>query len=153
MNLQGLQLIPSSMLLGGTSHERRTTSGSNSVQGLFLERTIHEYEEVGSIANVILHLRAAVGHVWFREVYKYPHCWLDRHIQFLQPAEIARATANGSSCHGSVIVFLGSDYATYIRFLDVFSEFGHIPGHNCWSSNVPKIKNVCNSVEERATDT
>ena len=83
----------------------------------------------------------------------------------LQPSDVTFSEhIHSKDLHNSVIHFtdvlldlfsplLGSDYDTYIRFLDVFSEFGHIPGHNCWSSNVPKIKNVCNSVEERATDT
>jgi hypothetical protein len=83
----------------------------------------------------------------------------------LQPSDVTFSEhIHSKDLHNSVIHFidvlldlfsplLGSDYDTYIRFLDVFSEFRHIPGHNCWSSNVPKIKNVCNSVEERATDT
>ena len=116
----------------------RTLDNSSSLQGLFLERTIHEYEVTKNVGNVILHLRAAVGHVWFDHVYKYPHCWLRRHIKFYNPSR--GNDFHGSSCHGSVMVFMGRDTATYERFLKVFGQRGYIPGYNgTWCSNVPKV--------------
>jgi hypothetical protein len=124
---------------GGVSYTRRTKCGSNSLQGLFLERAIDEFENKKTINNVILHLRAAVGHVWFRQIYGRPHCWLDRHIKFHNPERQDQTT---SSCHGSVIIFMGRCQDTYLRWLAEFGKLGHIPGHNdTWSARyVPRIR-------------
>lgn len=132
--------IPLNVLLnapGGVSRTMQTKAGSNSLQGILLERAIHEYEVTKTIGNALIHLRAAVGHVWFDKVYEYPHCWLKRHIKFYNPSR--GEDFNGSSCHGSVWVFLGRDHHTYQRFLDVFGRKGYIPGHNAWCSKVPKL--------------
>jgi len=116
---------------GGVSTTRRTDGNSNSLQGLFLERAIEEFES-GTVENMLLHFRAAVGHVWFDSVYKYPICFLRRHIKFFNP--VRGHAFQGQSCHGSVWVFMGRDRAMYKRFLRRFGKVGYIPGHNSWSA-------------------
>ena len=113
---------------GGMSDKFRTKDGKGrSVMGLFLQRAIHEYEEEKSIENIIIHLRAAVGQVWFRDVYRFPHCWLDRHVRFDNPVLKINEQA---SPHGSVVVFMGTQLE---KFCQVFGEIGRIPGYNSWS--------------------
>jgi hypothetical protein len=132
--------VPLNVLLnapGGVSRTQRTIEGSNSLQGILLERVIHEYEVTGNVGNALIHLRAAVGHVWFDQIYDYPHCWMRRHIKFVNPSR--GEDFHGASCHGSVWVFLGRDMAVYQRWLDVFGRKGYIPGHNSWCSRVPKL--------------
>ena len=111
---------------GGTHPTRRTKlGGSNSLQGLFLERAIEEHEAGAIHQNIVIHLRAAVGHVWFRLVYGLAHCWLDRHVKFLCPN---REYTGSASMHGSVVVFMGGDEGL-ARFCASFGEIGHIPGY------------------------
>ena len=54
--------------------------------------------------------------------------------------------------NGSVMVFMGRDHNTYLRWLDTFSKFGHIPGHNCWSSKIPKVNIVCGKPTTNSED-
>ena len=113
----------------GQHGNKRTAEGSNSMQGLFLEKAIKEYQS-GRVESVLLHLRAGIGHMWFDHVFNWPHCFLKRHVRFINPN---RPKNTMSSCHGSVFVLLTADKEVYTRFLEVFGRLGRIPGHNAYS--------------------
>ena len=102
-------------------------TGSRSIAGLFLERAIREYEVKKTVNSCILHLRAAIGHKWFQQVYRHPHCWLDEHIRFINPN---REHTNAPTMHGSVVVYLGCEVS---KFCQAFGKMGKIPGYNTWS--------------------
>lgn len=110
----------------GQHRQKRTAEGSTSMQGLFLEKAIKEFH-AGRVHSVLLHLRAGIGHVWFDQVFNWPHCFLKRHIRFINPK---RPKNTLSSCHGSVFVLLTRDNEVYYRFLEVFGTIGRIPGYN-----------------------
>ena len=111
---------------GGQHPTKRTTEGSTSMQGLFLEKAIQEFQ-AGRAESVLLHLRAGIGHVWFDQVFDWPHCFLRRHVRFINPS---RPKNTMSSCHGSVFVLITRDTEVYSRFLEVFGVIGRIPGHD-----------------------
>jgi len=111
-----------------------TKDGSRSTAGLFLERAEKEVA-TGNLQNVLLHVRAAVGHVWFRNIYKYPHCWWREHIAFIHPHRDDTA----QTIHGSCFVFIGEEWMQE-RFVRIFSRHGYVPGKTSWATpRVPKI--------------
>jgi hypothetical protein len=112
---------------GGVHKTRMGRNNNRSMADVFLERAIYEFEVKGTIRNCIIHIRAAVGHVWFQEVYRFPHCWLKSHVRFMNPN---RGFDNAATVHGSVVVFLGENVD---RFCKVFGEIGYIPGYNTWT--------------------
>lgn len=118
---------------GGEDRTRRTKDGSCSIQGLFLEKAIEE-TKAGRVNAMVLHLRAAVGQKWFKNVYTIPHCFLRERIQFVNPSR-EDLDKHQRNPHGSVICFLGNDQQAYRRWLDVFSKLGYIPGYaGAWSA-------------------
>lgn len=98
-----------------------------SIQGLFFERGVREFE-AGRIKEAVFLLKAAVGYVWFAQVLRFPHTFLDRRVQFYNPENTHNGSANP---HGTVVVYLGRNVA---KFCETFQGVGWTPGFNSWSA-------------------
>jgi hypothetical protein len=115
----------------------------NSMQGLFLSRVVSEYEagkrgdsaEASSgVQEVVLLLKASVGFEWFKEVFKWPHCFISERLAFVDGRGNREAEGRGlktraQNPHGSVLVYIGSNDKL---FAEKFGHLGFIPGTNSW---------------------
>ncbi len=78
-----------------------------SVQGLFFERCVTEYEQ-GHVAQAVILLKAGVGYKWFKPVMAWPVCFLWERLSFTRPCGDEGALEEGpQNPHGSVVVYLG----------------------------------------------
>ena len=85
--------------------------------------------------QAVVLLKAGVGYVWFREVMKWPHCFVHQRLSFVRNARTGEGTelrwlCGGQNPHGSVIVYMGPALQTFVH---VFSTIGSIPGANTWA--------------------
>lgn len=53
-----------------------------SVQGLFLQRALHEHVHNRQVKGIVLLLKAAVGYRWLAPAWQHPHCILHERIAF-----------------------------------------------------------------------
>ena len=106
----------------------------NSLQGLFFERCVQEYE-ARRIRQAILLLKAAVGYGWFDAVLKWPVCFVRPRLSFVRGTERDRGSAMAwgsriGNPHGSVVVYMSPNVQ---RFASVFGKIGNIPGATSWA--------------------
>ncbi len=102
-----------------------------SMQGLFLERSIREYRYNSKVKSIILLLKVAVGYQWFNQVYTWPHCFLYEKVKFEHDG------LSNNNPHGTVVVYLGTNVPL---FCEQFGKLGAIPGFNSWQYTTPKVQ-------------
>lgn len=106
-----------------------------SLQGLFLERAIEEYNNNPEVKSIVLLLKASIGYKWMEKVYNYPICFMTKKICFH-----SLSSESSTNPHGSLIIFLGKEDKMQ-SFCNIFSKYGYIPGFNMWSYKNMEVTN------------
>lgn len=94
-------------------------TGGKSNQALWSEKLIDEYEN-GRVVTAVLLVRAALGYVWFEQLFeRYPVCFARERIRFIRPD----GTSAGPAKQGAAFFYFGRYTAP---FCDVFRRFGRV---------------------------
>ena len=94
------------------------TKGKSS-QCLWAERLVEEYRK-GNVIEAILLVKAALGYVWFEDLFKdWPVCFLRSRLSFI----LENGDDKGQSKQGTAIFYFGPSLA---KFVETFREYGRI---------------------------
>jgi len=107
------------MVWKGLAKSSILKNGRKSNQGIWSQRLVSEYE-AGNVTDAILLVKAALGYVWFEELFdKLPVCFLKERLSFV----LEDGNDDGQSKQGTAIFYLGKNFDL---FKTVFREFGRV---------------------------
>ena len=126
-------------ILGDDGHRQQW---SGMVWGNFCGPRFHDHYELapyieaamdkfnsGEFDCGVFVVNLAFGSRFFPSLLEYPHCFLFKPIATLVPAAEGQDEADEMYHYNVVVTYFGSDAS---QFVNLFSEYGSIPGVNSW---------------------